>query len=616
MNKETVYRGLLKTVANKNERDLIKQTVGIWRNHLQHYKLQVLLGLLLKFLSNLCSNILMPILLGFIINHLAKYPQNIDRTFIYQKIILIIVLLVLSIIFEYYWNVVCAKYLAKSRSDLEQYVFNELLNKKYSFHTGSLSGAVVSQYNRFMSAYVFFHDILFRELFSIIINFSLTLIVSFYYSMAVGLAMLIWSIVYIVIILSVSKNKFDTKKSSARKISRTTGYFADVISNIITVKIFARENFEKNNFRKISNNKLHSSINTWKWSAKITALISGLMMVLNVTILVILVESLQQKAITIGVLVLIQAFTARISIQLWQLGNILRDLDKSFIDSGEFTEILVHQPKVSEPELIKKFEIKNGQIDIKNVSFEYPDDQSIPKFFKNLSLNIKPGEKIGIVGPSGSGKTTLIKLILRLAETTEGEVLIDGKNIKTIPHKYLRDAISYVPQEPILFHRTILENIKYANPKANHDEIGKAIRQSRSYIFIDKLPKGLYTVVGERGIRLSRGQRQRIALARSFLRPTPILILDEATSAIDSESEISIQKSLNQLTRSRTTLVIAHRFSTIAMMDRILFMSHGKIVEQGSHSELIAKNGAYAKLWNIQTSDFIEQNDLEASLKS
>ncbi len=608
MSKELKIKTLLKVGQKNQEKYIIFNTLNIWQKHLAPFKYQVILGLVLKFLSNISSNILVPIMLGLIINHIASNPYNFDRKYVYIRISLVCLLLIFSIIFDYLWNVTCGKYLAKSKSNLEQYVFSELLNKKYSFHSSKLGGSMVSQYNRFLIAYQYFHDTVFRELYSVLINFGASMIVTFFYSKIIGLTMLIWSITYVYVILKISSRKFQTKKNTARNLSKTTGYINDVFSNILTIKIFARENFEKNNFKKYSDNKLNSSISGWVWSAKTTAVIGSLMAILNLLVLILAVESVNKQLINIGTLVLIQAFTVRISMQLWQLGNIVRDLDKSFVDSGELTEILINQPSILEA-TPKRVKIERGQIDINNISFEYPDEHSIPAFFKKLSLHINAGEKIGIVGPSGSGKTTLIKLILRLAEVTSGDVLIDNQNVKDIPHKQLRDTIAFVPQEPILFHRTIKENIVYANPGASQSEIESAIKKSRANIFINRLPNGIDTLVGERGFKLSAGQRQRIAIARAFLRPTPILILDEATSAIDSESETLIQKSLNQLTKSRTTIIIAHRFSTIKKMDRIIFMSYGKIIETGTHDELIKNDGPYARLWKMQSSDIINQED-------
>jgi ATP-binding cassette subfamily B protein len=223
-------------------------------------------------------------------------------------------------------------------------------------------------------------------------------------------------------------------------------------------------------------------------------------------------------------------------------------------------------------------------------------------------LSIHAGEKIGLVGHSGSGKTTFTRLLLRFSDLDKGEILIDGQNIANITQDDLHNEIAYVPQEPLLFHRSIKENISYGQPAASMSEIDKAAKQAHAEDFIEQLPKGYETLVGERGVKLSGGQRQRIAIARALLKDAPILLLDEATSALDSESEALIQDALWKLMEGRTAIVIAHRLSTIQRMDRIVVMDDGKIVEQGSHKKLLKLGGTYAKLWARQSGGFIEDD--------
>jgi ATP-binding cassette subfamily B protein len=224
-----------------------------------------------------------------------------------------------------------------------------------------------------------------------------------------------------------------------------------------------------------------------------------------------------------------------------------------------------------------------------------------------FSLDIKPGERIGLVGRSGSGKTSLTKLLLRFNELDSGRIVIDGQDITKIKQGDLRKSIAYVAQEPYLFHRTIRENIAYGKPDASDQEVRLAAKQANALDFIDTMPNGLDTIVGERGIKLSGGQRQRIAIARAILKDAPILLLDEATSALDSESERLIQNSLDKLMKHRTSIVIAHRMSTISKLDRIVVLDDGKISEQGTHQELLDKHGIYAKLWQHQSGGFIEE---------
>jgi ATP-binding cassette subfamily B protein len=240
------------------------------------------------------------------------------------------------------------------------------------------------------------------------------------------------------------------------------------------------------------------------------------------------------------------------------------------------------------------------------VTYQYPEAGKKQSAVKNFSLAIKPGEKIGLVGYSGSGKTTLSKLLLRFMDTTQGSIAINGIDIRELRQKDLRKLVGYVPQEPLLFHRTIRENIAYGRPSATEKQIMQAARMAYVHEFAKTLPNKYDTIVGERGVKLSGGQRQRVAIARALLKDAPILVLDEATSALDSESENLIQEALWHLMEERTAVVIAHRLSTIKRLDRIVVMDKGKIVQIGTHQQLLKDNeGIYARLWAHQSDGYI-----------
>jgi ATP-binding cassette subfamily B protein len=248
--------------------------------------------------------------------------------------------------------------------------------------------------------------------------------------------------------------------------------------------------------------------------------------------------------------------------------------------------------------------VNKGSIRFNNVTFAHPGSNE--SLFEKFSLTVDAGEQIGLVGHSGSGKTTLTKLLLRFTDIDAGSITIDDQDISKVTQVSLRKNIAYVPQEPMLFHRSLRENIAYGKPGASDKEILKAAKQANALEFIDKLPEGLDTMVGERGVKLSGGQRQRIVIARAILKNAPILLLDEATSALDSESEKLIQDALEKLMKGRTSIVIAHRLSTIAKLDRIVVLEDGAIREQGSHSELLKHDGMYTKLWSHQSGGFME----------
>jgi ATP-binding cassette, subfamily B, bacterial len=304
-----------------------------------------------------------------------------------------------------------------------------------------------------------------------------------------------------------------------------------------------------------------------------------------------------------SVLYLVVTYSSGVVDRLWQFGRVVRNVNRAFGDSAEMTEILQLEPEVKDPEIPEGLRIRRGQITFKKVSFRHDNKEVL---FKKLDLRIKPGEKVGLVGPSGGGKTTLTGLLLRFMDIESGQILIDNQDITDIRQADLRSSISYVPQEPLLFHRSLRENIRYGNLKAEDRAVEGVAKLAHAHDFIRDLPEGYQTLVGERGIKLSGGQRQRIAIARAMLKNAPILVLDEATSALDSESEVLIQDALWKLMEGRTAIVIAHRLSTIQKMDRIVVLENGRIVEQGSHKELLRSGGTYAKLWDHQSGGFME----------
>ena len=267
---------------------------------------------------------------------------------------------------------------------------------------------------------------------------------------------------------------------------------------------------------------------------------------------------------------------------------------------------------LDEPRLVEdapgapELNVTAGDIDFEHLGFAYADAADGDRVFTDLNLHIPAGQRVGLVGRSGSGKTTLTKLLLRLSDVQDGKVLVDGQDISACTQQSLRRQIAYVPQEALLFHRSIRENIAYGRPDATDEEILRAAEQANAREFIDRLPQGLDTMVGERGVKLSGGQRQRVAIARAILADAPILVLDEATSALDSESEALVQDALENLMRGRTAIVVAHRLSTVAALDRIVVLHDGEIVEDGTHAELAAADGEYAALWNRQTGAFLE----------
>jgi len=380
---------------------------------------------------------------------------------------------------------------------------------------------------------------------------------------------------------------------------------ADAISNAMAIKSFARTKYEEQRFAKVTD-ETHRLLRNFARAHQRQMNIFGVM---NRTIsslaLVIAIVAVMKFKADIATVFLIFSYTATTVEQLFNFSNnSLRNYSRVVGDTSEIVGILAQDAEVQDPKLPETSKMSRGAIEFKDVTFTHNGVDS--PIFEKLNLRIKPGEKVGLVGHSGSGKTTFTRLLMRFSDIQSGEILVDGQNIAHVTQEDLHTQIAYVPQEPLLFHRSIRENIAYGQQNANQKAIEATAKMASASEFIDTLPKGYDTLVGERGVKLSGGQRQRIVIARAMLKNAPILALDEATSALDSESENLIQNALWKLMENRTAIVIAHRLSTIQKMDRIVVMDSGKIIEQGSHKELIRQKGVYAKLWARQSGGFIE----------
>jgi ATP-binding cassette, subfamily B, bacterial len=378
------------------------------------------------------------------------------------------------------------------------------------------------------------------------------------------------------------------------------------MTNILAIKSHGQEDYEKRSYGELTETWRQKSLDSMWGFLKVSTIYSFLIVVLNVSALIAAVWATEHRIVPIAAVYLSITYTFIVARQLWEMNNIMRNFNRVMGDANDMTEILQIKPEIVDRDEATLPKISRGDIEFKNVSFTHPDS-SDHALFSNVNLRIKPGEKIGLVGHSGGGKTTLSKLIMRFMDVQKGQILIDEQDITEMSQSALRKMISYVPQEPILFHRTLRENIRYGKLEASDREVEIVSRLAHAEDFIKQLPKVYDTLVGERGVKLSGGQRQRVVIARAMLKNAPILILDEATSALDSESEELIQDALWKLMEGRTAIVIAHRLSTIQKMDRIIVLKEGKIVEEGTHRELIRQGGTYADLWSRQSGGFLEE---------
>lgn len=490
--------------------------------------------------------------------------------------------------------------------DLYAQCFSKLTNQTLFFHSNKFGGSLVSQTNKLVGAVESFWDTIIWSILPLIISLVGSIIILSTLLWQYALFLLIFSIVFSLVVYYGSKPMAKLTKKEAKASNKLNGQLADVISNILAVKSSGAESTEQKFFTKTVSSWRNSSLDVMRGFLKISTVYSSISMTMKVSAAAFAVYAAQNNLISVAAVYLIITYTSSVTRELWNMNGIMRNYNRIIGNANDMVEIL-QTPTTLIDKSSSKLEVTNGEISMDKITFTHDEGQG-DTLFHDFSLDIKPGEKIGLVGASGSGKTTLTKLLLRFADIDSGKITIDGQDISEVTQASLRAKIAYVPQEPLLFHRSVRENIAYGRPDATDAEIEEAAKKAGAYDFIVGLKDGFDTMVGERGIKLSGGQRQRVAIARAILKDAPILVLDEATSALDSESEALIQKSLKTLMENRTSIVIAHRLSTIAKLDRIIVLKNGKIVEDGSHDELInKKRGVYAKLWARQSGGFIEE---------
>ncbi|QQP93724.1 ABC transporter ATP-binding protein (plasmid) [Skermanella sp. TT6] len=402
----------------------------------------------------------------------------------------------------------------------------------------------------------------------------------------------------------------DIHHDFARQSSRAGGELVDVVSNVWTVKAFSARQRERDRLAGELGAEAASERRSWMYLEKARLLHDACLWVMAGSMLLWAITLWRAGSITPGDVVIISALTFRIL-------HGSRDLALALVSTSQFIGTIsdslnvIAQPHgIEDPGDERPLLAQGGAIRFDDVSFSYPDGRQV---FDRFDLDIPAGQKVGLVGPSGSGKSTLIGLIQRLDDAQGGSILIDGQRITEVGQDSLRSRIAVVPQEIALFHRTILENIRYGKPDATDEEVMAAARHAYCHDFISALPEGYHTMVGERGVRLSGGQRQRLGIARAFLKNAPILILDEATSALDTESEQEIQLALADLVRGRTVLAVAHRLSTVSTFDRILVLSNGVVVEDGSPAELRRRGGIFDRMWRLQADSLAESMQMDAA---
>ena len=490
--------------------------------------------------------------------------------------------------------------------DLATMSFDALSNQSMTFHSNRFGGTLVSQTSKFMAAYNQLVEALvhpFLPVFGSVVFVCVLLgpRVPLYVVILMALFAVYATVSYIMY-----KRILHLNEKAAKAQNDLSGELSDAVTNILTVKTYGREDYERSLFDTANREVVLRDSKRMRSSLVRGVITAGIAVVIMSVVAVFISGGNAWFGITPGTLVMMFTYTYTMTLQFNFINSGLQRFNRAFGDASGMTQVLDEPRLVADAPDAKPLVVREGAIDFQDIGFSYEDGGVRTKVFEGLDLHISAGQRVGLVGMSGAGKTTLTKLLLRLSDIQEGRILVDGQDVSACTQQSLRRSIAYVPQEALLFHRSIAENIAYGRPDATMDEIREAARRANALEFIERLPQGFDTITGERGIKLSGGQRQRVAIARALLADCPILVLDEATSALDSESEHLVQDAFATLMRGRTCIVVAHRLSTVASLDRIVVLADGKVIEDGPHDELIAAGGEYAHLWSRQTGAYLE----------
>jgi ATP-binding cassette subfamily B protein len=501
-----------------------------------------------------------------------------------------------------YWNLALID--AKVMASLRESAFGRLIQHSHSFFVNNFAGSLTQRINKFSKSYEAIWDVWVMQIVPLLLWVGTALYIVSKYSVAIALVLL-GGIVFFFgfnFVFIRYKSKYDKAASDAE--TRVGAGLADSISNHLTIQLFTGASAERARIRGLVNDLRNKKIAQW---------LRGEVMFGTQAVMLTLVEYLmfrysivQWRAglLTTGTIVLFQIYVFGLVSRLFDFSQVFRRLSESFSDAQEMMDIIDMPLEVTDHKAVIHTPPTRGEIEFKDVAFGYSESAEL---ISHLSLAISRGEKVALVGVSGAGKSTLFKMLLRLYDRTGGELLIDGEPIEHYTQEAVRAGISFVPQEPALFHRSLMENIRYGKADASDQTIFDAAAAAECLDFIENLPHRFETLVGERGVKLSGGERQRVAIARAIVKNAPILLLDEATSALDSHSELQIQRSLDRLMEQKTVIAIAHRLSTIKKMDRIIVMQRGTIVEEGTHESLLTREGGiYRKLWELQVDGFIQ----------
>ena len=482
---------------------------------------------------------------------------------------------------------------------------DELLAKDAAFFHENFAGSLTKRVLSYASQYEDFVDTLAFQIVANVLPLAFASVVLWQFDpflVLVLLGMITLSVLAVAPLIRRRQALVDAREASWTRMS---GHVADTLTNMDAVRAYASERREAAEHERRVHEHRRQTLLSWDYNnLRIDTIVGPLSIVTNVVgFLLALAVATRDGGPGAAAVIVTFAYLAQATGVLFEFNQIWRQLERSVTEAAQFAELLLEPPTVLDPDAPE--ERPTGPADVRFDGVRFTHAGRSAPLFDGLDLHVRDGERVGLVGRSGGGKTSIVRLLLRLMDVDGGRILVGGRDITHLTQADLRSLIAYVPQDPVMFHRTLRENIAFGRPGATDAQVRAAAAAAHVLEFADDLPQGFDTLVGERGVKLSGGQRQRVAIARAVLRDAPVLLLDEATSALDSESEAHIQDALWSMMQGRTAIAVAHRLSTVAGMDRLVVLDRGRVVEEGSHVELLARGGGYATLWRRQSGGFL-----------